>query len=116
MPELVLHVITEPATDLDAVAADLRCDLEKCLRTANADGAVMVEKEQPLLGAPEILTIVSLVFQGIDVAEKLLDRLRSHRRGRNVTGIEVEVDGQRVPIERLTDREKALLRALLDEP
>jgi hypothetical protein len=107
MAELIFHFITAPDTDVAATSAELQKDLAAL---ALPDG-VYVEQEQPRLGPAEILTILQVVSQGIDVAKQIYGWVQDHRK--QVNGVEVEIDGHRVPVDQLTDDQKGRLQAML---
>jgi hypothetical protein len=107
MPELVIHCIPEAGADADAAAADL----EAYLRDEDWADPVAVEVEQPRLGPAEILAILELANNAIDLAQKLVGYLKS-RHGK-IKEIEIEINGRRVPVQRLTPDERAELQAAL---
>lgn len=107
MAELVLHFIAAPDADVDAASAQLQ---EFLGGLAEPDG-VYVEKEQPRLGAAEILTILQVVSQGIGLAKQIYGWVQDHHK--LVKGVEIEIDGHRVPIDQLTDDQKARLQTML---
>jgi hypothetical protein len=109
MAELVIHCIPEAGAD----AGDEASDLEAFLRDEDWVDPVVVEVEQPRLGPAEILAILELANNAIDLAQKLIGYLQS-RRGK-VKEIEIEINGRRVPVQRLTKDERAELQAALAE-
>ena len=107
MPEIVIHLVPEAGADTASEAAEL----EAYLRGEDGIEPAAVEVEQPRLGPAEILAILELANNAIDLTQKLISYLKS-RKGK-VKEIEVEIDGRRVPIQRLTDDERARLQAAL---
>ena len=109
MAEIVLHFLTEPGVDGAEVTADLQAVLDDI---AEPDG-VFLEAEQPRFGAAEVLVIVQIVSKTIEVAKQLSDFVKAHRR---VKGVEVEIDGHRVPIDEITSDQRARLQVMLAGP
>ena len=107
MPELVIHLIPEAGADTSGEAAEM----EAYLRDEDGVDPVAVEVEQPRLGPAEILVILELANNAIDLAQKLIGYLKS-RHGK-VKEIEIEINGRRVPLQRLTPDERAELQAAL---
>ena len=107
MSELIAHVMTEPGADADAASAELREQLSKL----TSPEQVTVEVERPQLGLFEILAIVQIAQGTVDVIKFLIDFIHAHRK--HVKGIEIEINGERVPIDRLTDEQRAALQAEL---
>jgi hypothetical protein len=107
MPEIVIHLIPDVGADTTNEAAEL----EAYLRGEEGMDPVAVEVEQPRLGLAEILAILELANTGIDLTQKLIGYLRT-RHGK-VKEIEIEINGRRVPVQRLTSGERAELQAVL---
>jgi hypothetical protein len=107
MPEIVIHLIPEAGADTSAEAAEM----DAYLRDEDGVDPVAVEVEQPRLGPAEILVILELANNAIDLAQKLIGYLKS-RHGK-VKEIEIEINGRRVPVQRLTPDERAELQAQL---
>lgn len=107
MSELIAHVMTEPGADADEASAELR---EELSRLASPE-QVTVEVERPQLGLFEILAIVQIAQGALEVIKFLGDYIHSHRQ--HVKGIEVELDGERVAIDQLTDEQRSRLVAAL---
>jgi hypothetical protein len=107
MPELIAHVMTEPGADPARASDELREQLSELAGPEQ----VTVEVERPQLGLPEILTIVQIAKGAVDVIKALIDFIDQHRE--HVKGIEVEIDGERVPIDKLTAEQRAALEAAL---
>ena len=107
MPELIAHVMTEPGADPARASEELREQLSEL----TGPEQVTVEVERPQLGLPEILTIVQIAKGAVDVIKALIDFIDQHRE--HVKGIEVEIDGERVPIDKLTAEQRAALEAAL---
>ena len=109
MAEIVIHCIPEPGTD----AAEAAAELETYLRDTDGTEPVLVEVEQPRVGPAEILAIIQLAGAAIDLAEKLVDFIKSRQDKGKVKDIEVEIDGQRVPVGSLTPDQRTRLLAAL---
>jgi hypothetical protein len=111
MTEIVIHCITQPGTDTAEVAADLRTFLQ------DADGLhpVMVKTEQPHVGLAEVLAIVQLSGAAIDLTGKLIDFIKSHQDKSKVKDIEIEIDGERVPVGSLTPEQRTRLAAAISQ-
>ena len=107
MPEIVIHLVPGDGADTAAEAAEL----EAYLRGEEGVDPVAVEVEQPRLGPAEILAVLELANNAIDLTQKLISYLKS--RHDKVKGIEIEIHGRRVPVERLTAGERAELQAAL---
>jgi hypothetical protein len=115
--EVVIHCIPQPGTDAAQVAAELeiylQAEFETYLREADGVSPVYVEVEQPRVGLAEVLAIIQLASATIDLTGKLLGFIKSRRDKGKVKDIEVEIDGQRVPIENLTADQRARLTAAI---
>lgn len=100
MTEIDIHLIPQPGTDTSEAASELEAYLE------GIDGVtpVEVETEQPHVGLAEVLAIVQLSSAAIDLAEKLIDFIKT--RSSKVKDIEVEIDGERVPVGKLTAEQR----------
>ncbi len=109
MAEVVIHCIPEPGADPAAAAAEF----EAYLRGADGVAPVLVEVEQPRLGLAEILAIVDIASGVVDLTEKLAAFINSRRDKAKVKDIEVEIDGQRVPVGKLTPDQRARLAAAI---
>jgi len=107
MPELIAHVMTEGGADAEQAAADLREYLSDLPQTDD----VNVEVERPRLGLAEILTIIEITKGAVDLLKMLGDYVERHRN--HIKGIEVELDGERVPIDKLTDEQRTRVLAAL---
>jgi hypothetical protein len=107
MPEIVIHLVPGDGADTAAEAAEL----EAYLRGEEGVDPVAVEVEQPRLGPAEILAVLELANNAIDLTQKLISYLRS--RHDKVKGIQIEINGRRVPVEQLTAGERAELQAAL---
>ncbi len=107
MPELIAHVLTEGGADADAAADDLREYLTALPETDEVD----VEVERPRLGLAEILTIVKIAKGAVELIKLLADYVEKHRD--HIKGIEIELDGERIPIDKLTDEQRARVTAAL---
>ena len=107
MPEIVIHLVPDAGADPAGEAAELAA----YLRGEEGVDPVAVEVEQPRLGPAEILAILELANNAIDLTQKLISYLKS-RHGQ-VKDIEVEINGRRVPVQRLTAGERAELQAAL---
>lgn len=119
MAEVVIHCILEPGTDPEQAAADL----EAYLQGTEGIAPVVVEPEQPRAGLAEILAIVELANGLIDLTGKLVGFIKSRRDkagearqddgGAQVRDIEIEIDGQRVPVGSLSPDQRARLAAAI---
>jgi hypothetical protein len=109
MAEVVIHCLTEPGTDADEAAAELEAYLEQTEGVA----PVLVEVEQPRVGLAEILAIIQVVSGVVDLVQKLSDFIKSRQEAGKVKEIEVEIDGERLPINKLTEEQRAKLLAAI---
>ena len=109
MAEIVIHCIPQSGTDAAQVAAELKTYLQ------DTDGVnpVVVKVEQPHVGLAEVLAIIQLASAAIDLTAKLADFIKSHRDKGKVKDIEVEIDGERVPISSLTPDQRTRLAAAI---
>jgi hypothetical protein len=107
--EIVIHAIPESGADADAAAAELQAYLQ------DTDGMapVLVEVEQPRVGIAEILAIIDLASAAIDLTGKLIDFIQSRHGKGKVKDIEIEIDGQRVPVGGLTTDQRTRLLAAI---
>ena len=109
MAEIVIHCIPESGTDASAAAAEL----ETYLRDSDGMTPVLVEVEQPRAGIAEVLAIIDLASAAIDLTGKLIDFIQSRQGKGKVKDIEIEIDGQRLPVGSLTtDQRTRLLSAI----
>jgi hypothetical protein len=109
MAEVIIHCLTEPGTD----AAETAAELETYLRQTDGVDPVVVEVEHPRVGLAEILTIVEVVSGVVDLIGKLADFIKSRQEKGTVKDIEVEIDGERVPVSKLTEDQRAKLLAAI---
>jgi hypothetical protein len=109
MAEVVIHCLPEPGTD----AAQTAAELEAYLQQTEGVDPVLVEVEQPRVGLAEILTIIEVVSGTVDLIQKLVDFVKSRQEKGKVKDIEVEIDGERVPVTSLTADQRATLLAAL---
>lgn len=111
MTEIVIHCIIQPGTDAADVAADLRAFLQ------GIDGLhpVMVKAEQPHVGLAEVLAIVQLSSASIELTGKLIDFIKSRQDKSKVKDIEIEMDGERVPVGSLTPEQRTRLAAAISQ-
>jgi len=110
MAEVVIHCIPEPGTD----PAEAAAELEAYLRDTDGVDPLLVEAEQPRLGLAEILAIIQIASGVVDLTGKLAGYLKSRREKGKVRDIEIEIDGQRVPVGDLTqDQRTRLLAAII---
>ena len=107
--KIYLHCILLPGTD----AAEVAADLETYLRDTDGLDPVRVKTEQPHVGLAEVLAIVQLSSAAVDLAGKLIDFIKSRQDKSGVKEIEVEIDGERVPVGKLTAEQRAELTAAL---
>ena len=109
MAEIVIHCIPEAGSDTAAAAAEL----EAYLRDTEGVDPVLVEVEQPRVGLAEILAIIQIASGAVDLTEKLLAFIKSRTDKDKVKDIEVEIDGERVPVAGLTAEQRARLLAAI---
>jgi hypothetical protein len=107
--EIDIHLIPQPGTDESEVASEFRAYLE------GIDGVtpVEIEAEHPAVGLAEVLAIVQLSSAAIDLAEKLIDFIKSRSERGRVKDIEVEIDGERVSVGKLTPGQRDRLAAAI---
>jgi hypothetical protein len=103
--EVVIHCILESGTD----AAEAAAELETYLQDTGGVEPVLVEAEQPRVGVAEVLAIIQLATAAINLTEKLVDFIKSRRDTGKVKDIEIEIDGQRVPVGSLTPDQRTRL-------
>ena len=109
MAEIVIHCIPQSGSDAAEVAAELKAHLQ------GTDGVnpVNVEVEHPQVGLAEVLAVLQIATTAINLAEKLIDFIRSRQDKGKVKEIEVEIDGERVPIDSLTPDQQTRLAAAI---
>jgi hypothetical protein len=107
--EIFIHCIPQSGTD----AADVAAELKTYLQDTDGVTPVVVKVEQPHVGVAEVLAIFQLASTALDVMEKLADFIKSRRDRGNVKDIEVEIDGERVPIGSLTPDQRARISAAI---
>jgi hypothetical protein len=105
--EIDIHLMLQPGTDASEAASEFRAYLE------GIDGVtpVEVEAEQPHVGLAEVLAIVQLSSAAIDLVVKLTDFIKSRSDKGKVKGIEIEIDGERIPVGKLTPEQRLMLIA-----
>jgi hypothetical protein len=109
MAEVIIHCVPEPGTD----AAEAAAELEAYLQQTEGMTPVLVEVEQPRVGLAEILAVIQIVSGAVDLTGKLIAFIRSRQDKGKVKDIEVEIDGERVPVTSLTaDQRSKLLAAI----
>jgi len=103
--EIDIHLIPQPGTEASDAATELRAYLEAI------DGVILidVETEQPHVGLAEVLAVVQLTGAVIDLAQKLIDYIKSRSDKEKVKDIEVEIDGERVPVGKLPPEQRLRL-------
>jgi hypothetical protein len=115
MAEVVIHCLPAPGTDPAQTAAEL----EAYLLETEGVTPVLVEVEHPRAGLAEILTIVEVVSGVVDLIGKLADFIKSRQEKAGEQGtvrdIEVEIDGDRVPVASLTADQRARLLVAIAE-
>ena len=109
MPEIVIHSIPEYGTD----PAEAATDLDSYLRDIDGVEPVMVEVEHPQIGPAEILIVIQLTKATIDLAGTLIGYIKSRRDKGKLKTIEIEIDGQRIPVASLTPDQRNRLTAAL---
>jgi hypothetical protein len=107
--EIVIHCIPQPGTDAAEVATELRATLN------HIDGVnpLLVKAEQPHVGLAEVLAVIQVSTAAIGLADKLIDFIKSRQDKSKVKDIEVEIDGERVPIGNLTPEQRTRLAAAI---
>lgn len=111
MAEVVIHCILESGTDGPEAAAEL----ETYLQDTGGVEPLLVEVEQPRVGLAEVLAIIQLANAAIDLTEKLVDFIKSRRDKGRVKDIEIEIDGERIPVGSLTPDQRTRLAAAIAE-
>ena len=108
MAEIVIHCIPQSGADPAEVAAELNTYLQ------DTDGVnhVMVKVEHPQVGLAEVLAVLQIATTAINLAEKLIGFIKSRQDKGKVKDIEVEIDGERVPIGSLTRKHSRLIGGL----
>lgn len=109
MAEIAIHCIPQSGTD----AAEVAAELEAYLQDTDGVNPVLVEVEHPRVGSAEVLAIIQLASAAIDLTDKLVDFIKSHRDKAKVKDIEVEIDGERIPIGSLTPDQRTRLAAAI---
>jgi hypothetical protein len=109
VPEIVIHSIPEYGTDPEEAAADL----ESYLRDIDGVEPVLVEVEHPQIGPAEVLTVIQVASATIDLVEKLISFVKSRQAKGAIKDIQVEIDGQRIPVASLTPEQRSRLTAAL---
>lgn len=109
MTEIDIHLIPQPGTDVSEAASELRTYLE----AIDGVSEVEVEAEQPHVGLAEVLAVLQLSSAAIDLAEKLIDFIKSRSDKGKIKDIEVEIDGERVPVRKLTPEQRLRLVAAI---
>jgi hypothetical protein len=112
MAKLIAHVITEQGSDVEGTAQDLE---DRLTRVPGAE-LVRTNVEKPRVGLEEILAVVQITEGAVNLIKMLVAYVEQHR-GKAVKEIEVEVDGHRVAVDKLTPAEHdALVAALTAAP
>jgi len=112
MAKLIAHVLTEEGTDVQTTAGELKDYLTALPGT---DG-VRTKVEKPRVGPAEVLAVVQIIEGGVKLIKMLVAFVEEHQ-SKGVKGIEVEVDGHRVAVDKLTPAERdALVAALTPAP
>ena len=111
MAEIVIHCIPQSGTGAAEVAAELKTYLQ------DTDGVtpVMVKVEHPQVGLAEVLAVLQIAATAINLTEKLIGFIKSRRDKGKVKDIEVEIDGERVPIGNLTPDQRTRLAAAISQ-
>jgi hypothetical protein len=109
MTEINIHLIPEPGTD----AAEAACELRTYLEGIDGVTPVEVEAEQSHAGLAEVLAVVQLTSAVIDLTQKLIDFIKSRSDKGKVKDIEIEIDGERVPVGKLTPEQRFRLVAAI---
>lgn len=109
MPEIVIHSIPEYGTD----PAEAAADLDSYLRGIDGVEPVLVEVEHPQIGPAEILTVIQVASATIDLVQKLISFIKSRRAKGAIKDIQIEIDGQRIPVASLTPEQRDRLATAL---
>jgi hypothetical protein len=107
--EVIFHCIPQLGTD----PAEIAAELEIYLQDTEGVNPVLVEVEQPRAGLAEVLAVIQLASAAIDLTGKLVDFIKSRQDKGKVKDIEIEIDGERVPIGNLTADQRTRLAAAL---
>jgi hypothetical protein len=107
--EVTFHCIPQPGTD----AAEVAAELESYLQDTEGVNPILVEVEQPRVGLAEVLATIQLASAAIDLTSKLVEFIKSRRDKGKVKDIEVEIDGERVPIGNLTADQRTRVAAAI---
>jgi len=107
--EIDIHCLPESGADVAEIAAELKAFLQ------HADGVdpLLVEVEQPRIGPAEILVILQVASTAVDLTEKLINFIKSRRDKGKVKDIEIEIDGERIPVGSLTPDQRTRLAAAI---
>jgi hypothetical protein len=109
--EIIIHCIPQSGTD----AAEVAAELNTYLQDTNGVNPVVVKVEQPHVGLAEVLAIVQLTSAAIALTDKLADFIKSRRDKGKVKDIQVEIDGERIPIGSLTADQRTRLAAAISQ-
>jgi len=110
MAEIVIHCIPEAGTD----PAEAYAEMDAFLRDTEGLEPVLVEVEKSRgVGLAEILAIVQVAQGIVDLTGKLIAYIKSRQGKAEIKDIEIEIDGQRVPVGNLTPDQRARLDTAL---
>ena len=112
MAEIVIHCIPQPGTDAAEVAPG---ELNTYLQDTDGVNSVMVKIEHPQAGLAEVLAVLQIAATAVNLAEKLIDFIKSRQEKGKVKDIEVEIDGKRVPVGSLTPDQRTRLAAAISQ-
>jgi hypothetical protein len=107
--EIVIHCILQSGTDAAEVAAELNTYLQ------DTDGVnpVMVKVEHPQVGLAEVLAVLQITTTAINLTDRLIGFIKSRQDKGKAKDIEVEIDGERIPIGSLTPDQRTRLDAAI---
>jgi hypothetical protein len=112
MAKLIAHVITEAGADVPATAGELK----EYLTALPGTHGVRTNVEKPRVGLEEVLAVVQITQGAVELIKMLVAYVEKHR-SKGVKAIEVEVDGHRIAVDKLTPAEHdALVAALTPAP
>jgi hypothetical protein len=93
--------------------AEVAAELKTYLQETDGVNPVVVKVEQPLVGLAEVLALLQIATTAINLTEKLIGFIKSRTDKGKVKDIEVEIDGERVPIGGLTPDQRTRLAAAI---
>ncbi len=109
MAEIVIHCTLQSGTD----AAEVAAELNTYLRDTDGVNPVMVKVEHPQVGLAEVLAVLQITTTAISLTDRLIGFIKSRQDKRKAKDIEVEIDGERIPIGSLTPDQRTRLDAAI---